>query len=96
MPPPHEEHATEGSHGWSIMHRAVAAFHMLGSVGEFWSSDLNSATVGLASPSPGEVLLDVGVADDVIDVVGNQRGGQIASDGSDGVARQQNAKGAVF
>jgi len=60
MPTPHEEHATEGSHGWSIMHRAVAAFHMLGSVGEFWSSDLNRATVGLAGPSPGEVLLDVG------------------------------------
>lgn len=36
------------------------ALHMIGSVGEFWSSDLNRAAVDLVDPRAGQVVLDLG------------------------------------
>ena len=36
------------------------ALHMIGSVGDFWSSDLNRAAVDLVDPTGGQVVLDLG------------------------------------
>ncbi len=36
------------------------AWHIAGSFTEFWSSDLNRATVELVDPQPGEVVVDLG------------------------------------
>lgn len=56
----HDELEPSQGHAGNIIQRVGLTFHMLGTVGEFWSSDLNRATVGLLCPAPGEVLLDVG------------------------------------
>ncbi len=40
--------------------RARLARHMAGSLKDFWSSDLNRATVELVDPQPGEVVVDLG------------------------------------
>ncbi len=39
---------------------ARRACHHVGALKDFWSSDLNRATVELVDPQPGEVVLDVG------------------------------------
>lgn len=36
------------------------ALHMVNAVGDFWSSDLNRATVDLVDPQPGQIVLDIG------------------------------------
>ena len=43
-------------HRWTFR----SALHILGAIGEFWSSDLNRAAVDLIDPQPGMTLLDVG------------------------------------
>lgn len=43
-----------------IRDRARLAWHIAGSLKDFWSSDLNRAAVKLVAPRPGEVVLDVG------------------------------------
>lgn len=40
--------------------RARLAWHVVGSLRDFWSSGLNHATVELVGPRPGEVVLDLG------------------------------------
>ncbi len=48
----------------SLVHRltdrARLARHMVGSLRDFWSSELNRATVDLVDPQSGEVVLDLG------------------------------------
>ena len=43
-----------------LAHHARHACHIAGSLRDFWSSDLNRATVELVEPQPGEVVLDLG------------------------------------
>ncbi len=43
-----------------IRDRARLAWHIAGSLTDFWSSDLNRAAVELVDPQPGEVVLDLG------------------------------------
>lgn len=43
-----------------LTHHARLGWHLAGSLRDFWSSDLNRATVGLVDPRPGEVVLDLG------------------------------------
>lgn len=43
-------------HRWTLR----SAIHVLGAIGDFWSSDLNRAAVDLINPQPAETLLDVG------------------------------------
>lgn len=40
--------------------RGRLAWHLAASLKDFWSSDLNRATVDLVDPRPGEVVLDLG------------------------------------
>ena len=40
--------------------RARLAWHLVRSLKDFWSSELNRATVELVDPQPGEVVLDLG------------------------------------
>ena len=40
--------------------RAKLAWHLAGSLRDFWSSELNRAAVELVDPRPGEVVLDLG------------------------------------
>lgn len=40
--------------------RSRLAWHIAGSLKDFWSSDLNRATVALVDPRPGELLVDLG------------------------------------
>ena len=51
-------HTTNGHrrHHWTFS----SALHILGAMGDFWSSDLNRAAVDLIDPQPGMTLLDVG------------------------------------
>ena len=53
-----DEHTTNDHHrhGWT----PSSVLRLLGSVREFWSSDLNRAVVGLVDPQPGMTLLDLG------------------------------------
>lgn len=39
---------------------ARLVWHLAGSLKDFWSSDLNRATVELVAPQPGEVVVDLG------------------------------------
>lgn len=39
---------------------ARLVWHLAGSLKDFWSSDLNRATVELVAPQPGEVVMDLG------------------------------------
>jgi ubiquinone/menaquinone biosynthesis C-methylase UbiE len=51
------DHPSNGHDGrWT----SRSALHMLGAMGDFWSSDLNRAAVDLINPQPGMTLLDVG------------------------------------
>ncbi len=40
--------------------RVRLAMHIVGSLKDFWSSQLNRAAVELVDPQPGEVVLDLG------------------------------------
>jgi SAM-dependent methyltransferase len=48
----------EGPDGLQWTLRSVV--HMIGAVGDFWSSELNRAAVDMADPQPGQVVLDLG------------------------------------
>lgn len=52
------DHTRSGydGHRWTFR----SAIHILGAIGDFWSSDLNQAAVEMVNPQPGETLLDVG------------------------------------
>ncbi len=43
-----------------LAERAGLVWHIAGSLKDFWSSDLNRATVELVDPRPGEVVVDLG------------------------------------
>ncbi len=43
-----------------LTERASLAWHIAGSLKDFWSSEVNRATVELIDPQPGEVVLDLG------------------------------------
>ena len=43
-----------------LIDRVRLAWHVAGSVKDFWASDLNRAAVELIDPQPGEVVLDLG------------------------------------
>jgi SAM-dependent methyltransferase len=43
-----------------LVARSRLVWHIAGSLKDFWSSDLNRATVGLVDPQPGELLVDLG------------------------------------
>ncbi len=43
-----------------LIDRVRLAWHVAGSVRDFWASDLNRAAVELVDPQPGEVVLDLG------------------------------------
>ncbi len=43
-----------------LVARSRLVWHIAGSLKDFWSSDLNRATVGLVDPRPGELLVDLG------------------------------------
>lgn len=48
--------SSHDGHRWTFR----SALHMLGAMGDFWSSDLNRAAVEMVNPQPGEMVLDVG------------------------------------
>ncbi len=50
------EHQASANRGWST--RSVV--HLIGALPQFWSSQINRATVELVAPKPGEVVLDLG------------------------------------
>lgn len=43
-----------------LTEQARLAWHIAGSLTDFWSSEVNRATVELIDPQPGEVVLDLG------------------------------------
>lgn len=67
--------------------RARLAWHVAGSLRDFWSSDLNRAAVELIDPQPGEVVLDLGAglgpaSIEAAPLVGSRGGRVIAVDPS--------------
>jgi len=46
--------------GTHLLDQARIAWHVAGSLKDFWSSDLNRAVVELVDPQPGEVVVDLG------------------------------------
>jgi len=68
-----DDHAPDehSHHRWNLR----SAFHMVGSMRDFWSSDLNRAAVDLINPQPGTTLLDLGAGFGPATVAAAQRVG---------------------